>query len=638
MLHRSLPFHVTSGSSYVPPSIALALMWMMPLAVVGCSGSPVDESPTPEATTPPVLETATPEPSTPIPPTPTATPAPETPTPVLVTPTPGPPPYLGQETAQPPYAEGEVLIEHVSVPSFKPAANPAPGAADTGPAESPDAYDNATFTRYRYENSTIPVEVILVGIPGFQGGNGDYDYMGRTLAKLGEGRIEVWAIDRRSNQLEDHLGTEAAESETEPTSALNRGLDYYFRGGTEADESGQNRQFQGFVSNDQIPYFSEWGLDLTLRDAWTVMQLVPAEKRKEVVFLAGHSLGGSLVQHFAAWDFDGDPNTLEDAGYHQIAGLLLLDGASDPNPERVTSQTDYEATLVDLRSGESKRTSSFAGLTADVNVLLELFALGQSLGPAQEAPLAELYEVPGVNVAYLNTLYGNGRYTYRAMLGLAVDDNFQTVYVFQSSAGFLTGGPVESYRRGNNTYYRAVDKDGGTLYGWLDYNEMTDEIPDIAVEEGTHIDDVAYACFKGPSNFTEWYFPARMSVDLGPVADFQVNSSGGDWRWEVYKLASIHSSRVDVPVLGFFSNDTMPESGLIPYRDILAPTLRNGEPRSEGFEIIPVEGYEHLDVLLADLENPGRPNVVLSRLSSWFTQFGLLGTGNGVAPDALDIP
>lgn len=601
--------------------------------VTGCGGGeetpdvspPPDEvTPTPLPVTPtstvaPPEPTATPDHGTPAPPGPTSTP-PE-PTPV----------YLGEAVARPPRGEDVVQVERVAVPSHEPPANPSPGGSDTGPSNSPDDYNYSTYLRYHYKDSTRPVEVILLGMPGFQGGAGDYDYIGRTLVSQSEGRIEVWAIDRRSNQLEDHRGTEAAELEAEAGVALSRGLDYYFAGASE-----EGSTFSGFLSNPDYPYLSEWGLELTLRDAYTIAQTIPTEWRNRVLFLAGHSLGGAIVQSFAAWDFDGNPETQADAGYNQLAGLLMLDGGIDPDPSRVTGQSEYEASLAALRSGESGRVASFAGLTSDVNVLLELFALAEVRGPAEEAPIASVYDYPGVNQAYLNLLYGSGRYTHRAVLGLAIDDNFQTAYVFEASAGFATGGPIESYRRGQAVFYRPADMEGGTLYGWLDYDELTDQLENIDIEENTHIDDVAYACFKGPANFTEWYFPSRLSTDLGLVIDLDIKADGSDWRYNEYGMATVHNKDVNIPVMAVFTDNTVPDSGLATYEGAISPTLRDGSSRSgNGFQVITAEGYEHLDVLMADIDHPVRPNEVLSRLPDWFTQYGVYGTGQGPAPSEL---
>lgn len=606
---------------------------LLSAGLIGCSGGDEtpDESPTPAAPTPTLTPvTPTQEPGTPVP---TATATPVTPTPEGPTPTPPAPTpaYLGQTEARPPRGEEVVLVERVAIPTDAAPANPAPGGSDTGPAAAPAELNHATYLRYHYKDSSRPVEAILLGMPGFQGGAGDYDYIGRTLVSQSEGRIEVWAIDRRSNQLEDHRGTEAAETEADAALALTRGLDYYFAA---APEDGNT--FSGFLTNPDYPFLSEWGLEMTLRDAYAIAQTIPAEWRNKVLYLAGHSLGGAIVQSFAAWDFDGNPSTMEDAGYNQLAGLLMLDGGIDPDPTRVTSKPDYESSLSSLRSGDSARVSSFAGLTSDVNVLLELFALAEVRAPADEAPIASVYEYPGVNQGYLSLLYGNGRYTYRAILGLAIDDNFQTAYVFQASAGFASGGPIESYRRGQAVYYRPADMDGGTLYGWLDYDELTDQLDDIDIEENTHIDDVAYACFKGPANYTEWYFPSRLSTDLGLVIDLDVRSDGSDWRYNEYSMAAIHNNDVNIPVMAVFTDSTVPDSELAAYQGAISPTLRDGSNRSgDGFQVITAEGYEHLDVLMADVDNPVRPNQVLSRLPDWFTQYGLYGTGQGPLPSTL---
>lgn len=599
------------------------------LMVSGCSGSSPEpeESPTPEGSTPtsaPVTDTPSVATPTEIP----ATPTPRDPTPTPPEPTPW---YLGQAEARPPRGDGVVLVDPMRVPSYEPEPNPQPGETDTGPASSPDETNFATYLRYHYKDSTRPVEAILLGMPGFQGGAGDYDYIGRTLVSQSEGRIEVWAIDRRSNQLEDHRGTELAEQETDPAVALTRGLNYYFAGATE-----EGTQFPGFLENPDYPYLSEWGLELILKDAYAIAQTIPAEWRNKVLFLAGHSLGGAIVQSFAAWDFDANGETLDDAGYNQLAGLLMLDGGIDPDPTRVSGQSEYEASVLGLRDGSSARVASFAGLTTDVNVLLELFALSQTLDPLAEAPVASVYEYEGVNKAYLNLLYGSGRYTYRAVLGLAIDDNFQTSYVFEASTGFATGGPIDSYRRGSSVYYRPADMEGGTLYGWLDYDELTDQIDNIDIEENTHIDDVAYACFKGPANYTEWYFPSRINTDIGAVIDLDVKADGSDWRSTLYRLNAYHTGTMNIPVMAVFTDQSAPESGLAAYEGAISPILRDGSTRAgDGFQVITANGYEHLDVLMADIDKAGRPNEVLSRLPGWFTKYGLYGKGQGPLPSTL---
>jgi len=49
------------------------------------------------------------------------------------------------------------------------------------------------------------------------------------------------------------------------------------------------------------------------------------------VILGGHSLGGSTVMAYAAWDFNGR------AGYRDIDGMVLIDGALDATRQQLSA-------------------------------------------------------------------------------------------------------------------------------------------------------------------------------------------------------------------------------------------------------------------------------------------------------------
>lgn len=77
--------------------------------------------------------------------------------------------------------------------------------------------------------------------------------------------------------------------------------------------------------------------------------------------LLGDSLGASVVEAFAAWDFDGV------AGYRSIAGLAMLDGVAGERapPRRSTSRRASRApggfgstSLARLRTSRRGRASS----------------------------------------------------------------------------------------------------------------------------------------------------------------------------------------------------------------------------------------------------------------------------------------
>ena len=86
-------------------------------------------------------------------------------------------------------------------------------------------------------------------IPGFMGGANSFDYIGRQLVSMAEadagvGSLEVWAMERRTNCLEDLTGMNAAEAAGDPGIAV----DYYYHG-VEVDE----KVFRGSSVNRMCP-------------------------------------------------------------------------------------------------------------------------------------------------------------------------------------------------------------------------------------------------------------------------------------------------------------------------------------------------------------------------------------------------
>lgn len=72
--------------------------------------------------------------------------------------------------------------------------------------------EDANLNRVSYVRTSLvkpdggPLSAILVLIPGFLGGATTFDPLARDLVKQFNGNLEVWAVDRRPNQLEDRLG------------------------------------------------------------------------------------------------------------------------------------------------------------------------------------------------------------------------------------------------------------------------------------------------------------------------------------------------------------------------------------------------------------------------------------------------
>ncbi len=134
-------------------------------------------------------------------------------------------------------------------------------------------------------------------------GGGNFAVIGPELVRRVP-NLQVWAVDRRGDALEDPVGFAAGE----PGAAYR----YYFDGlalGTsrfDPNRAGKTPQARG------------WGLATNLADLRTVVQRARAGGRR--VYLGGHSLGAATTLAYAAWDFAGSP------GYRDLAGVVLIDG------------------------------------------------------------------------------------------------------------------------------------------------------------------------------------------------------------------------------------------------------------------------------------------------------------------------
>ena len=95
-------------------------------------------------------------------------------------------------------------------------------------ADGPDL-NKALYTRYFLSDAReLQPDAILVLMPGFEGGSSNFaalaDQLMRRMREESSMVLEVWALDRRSNQLEDRVGLDLAEQERDAF----LGLDFLF--------------------------------------------------------------------------------------------------------------------------------------------------------------------------------------------------------------------------------------------------------------------------------------------------------------------------------------------------------------------------------------------------------------------------
>jgi pimeloyl-ACP methyl ester carboxylesterase len=469
--------------------------------------------------------------------------------------------------------------------------------------------DYIRFTRYRPETVGTPkeVEAVLVLIPGYMGGANSFDYIGRQLVSMAEadpavGSLEVWAVDRRTNCLEDLSGMNAAEAAGDPGIAV----DYYYRG---LEVSGHT--FQGFLGEPDVPFLSEFGLKLLMDDVETIITtMIPdGADRKATVFIGGHSAGGGFASNFAGWDFDGDALTEDDAGFSNCAGLIGLDGNVGSRSGTYIEETEYTQSLAEIRSGATPRLNLLMGITPEALALFEIIGMNAHLFPDEESTLDQDVPYSGAVRSVISLLHSKDllhyllgtpafedfRYTNEAVLGVFFDDNFNPVSILQTSMGFLQGGAVVAKEFPGDLADAlglfGIQKDGlfipwdagppealgtGPLYSWVNFDEVGNASdPDYQDTTGSFtytnwrqemvdIQDVAVSLYRGATNFPEWYYTSRIGLDSQAASGPYASGYG----------------------LNFFHNDRIEELPLL--------NIRASEH----------EGYNHQDVLFAAADRP----------------------------------
>ena len=197
---------------------------------------------------------------------------------------------------------------------------------------TPQRFDHVMIRRYGSPNA----RKVLVLVPGFLGGAGDFALVGPYLAAHVPG-LQVWAETRREGALEDDgmlikglLGQ----------ATVQQVYDYYL--GWLVPDSGISPHYQP-LNAKQYGYVDRWGLTVAMNDLHAVIVKARAGGRRTVI-LGGHSLGGSEASIYPAWDFSGR------AGYTDIAGIIGIDGLSLLPRSALSTAAQANAELAKLQT------------------------------------------------------------------------------------------------------------------------------------------------------------------------------------------------------------------------------------------------------------------------------------------------
>jgi pimeloyl-ACP methyl ester carboxylesterase len=352
-------------------------------------------------------------------------------------------------------------------------------AVPTPPAAGPAQFNQVTVRQFGPKSG----KRVLVLMAGTQGGAGDFTLMARSLAKSVRG-LQVWAIDRRTQALEDTATFAAAEAGQIP---LQQAFDYYLGFG--------GFHFRG---PDEDPYARDWGMAVALNDARAVVLRARAHGRRQVV-LGGHSLGASLTVAYAAWDFNGRP------GYRDLRGLILIDGGL------LGSFDAYDLVQARQAVADVQGSSPFldllgigipeaAGLFAEIGGLYAEKAPNASATTLQSYPLLP----PAFNPPF--------PVTNRGLFGYAFDRDSSPpdLSLLHINGGGLTGS--------------------GDPRDWMDGGV-------------TPVGRLAQTFGQEPSNAVEWYFPKRLTIDTNGANQMTQNDVTN-----FLGLRLFHTRKVNLPL------------------------------------------------------------------------------------------
>ncbi len=551
---------------------------------------------------------------------------------------------------------------------------------------APDVCDEIHFLRFRpADGSTLdpgdaqdvdPVDTdaMLVMLPGVLEGANGFEYLGRQLvyaAKVRNGlNLEVWAVERRNNRLEDlsaanYIETGLEAGNINAAEAARMAMDYYYYG-----EELNGRTFEGWYKDPDLPFLSEFGLELATEDVFTVIQtMVPDPAvRKEKVFVGGHSMGGLMTSLFAGWDLDGDPATTGDAGYNNCAGLFgfdtlvssasgFLDIILGSLPEGLITpemtENAYQTLLGSLRTDpDSNRILPFPMLDAEAMSLLEAIAMLADQAPDMECTVVR--EVPFsdsmrilLRFMFSRDLptYMDGtpqitdfRLTNEAMLGVVFDDSFAPVGMIQNSMGFLGGGAVveKSFPMsaslagipilgdmlsgffGKGPYFIANDAGPsafalgrGPLYHWVNF----DEVGNAA--------DPLFQDTEGTITYTETTNEVADIQDVARVI-YRGPTNLTEWYFSTRLIADQMAA-----IFGFGTKyginylhgdrlEALPKIEFIAGQGMMGDSPGDPPPNCERLFLY---GYNHMDVLTASANTSSRrPNEVIEPLIEFLAE------------------
>lgn len=334
---------------------------------------------------------------------------------------------------------------------------------------------------------------ILVLMPGTIAGSGNFTLTARYLVKKIPG-LQVWAIDRRSQALED---TEMFAATLRGERSLQEMFDYYlgFLAGATPPSN------YAFVDGFSHGYARQWGMGVALEDARAVVMKARAKGKRKVV-LGGHSLGASLAVAYAAWDFNGRP------GYKDIEGMVAIDGGLLGSFDTQDSLAETQQQMASLSTGNPFADLLGIGIPEMTGIFAEVGGIYAGLAPNSPATAIQNFPLlpPQFKPPYPVTNAG--------LFGYAFDRDTSPANL---ALIHMNGGTLAPPEFGDPRPWQ----DGGV----------------------TPVARLAATFGQEPANGVEWFFPRRLTIDTDAASAMDRTESA-----ELLGLRLFHTNKINDPL------------------------------------------------------------------------------------------
>lgn len=308
---------------------------------------------------------------------------------------------------------------------------------------------------------------VLVLVPGTSAGSAYFVPVARWIARRAPG-WQVWSVERRENLLEDQSVLDRAKAGRATAQQL---FDYYL--GYLVKPVAHHF---AAIPNGDVGFAKRWGMTAAVGDLRRV--ITAAHRLGGRVVLGGHSLGGGVVTAYASWDFGGHP------GADGLAGLVYIDGGSFGTETASAAQ----AALTALNAPTASPWQTFGNIPAPLAGIFSATGSTAALAYPGARSLAQqsnlltaLHLTPSVPVTNL------AQYGYALNVGTSPA-------VLAAAQAHLGRGVAAT----------------GPVHGWDGSGALTPLRRFAQMFSGTGVAN---------ADGTEWYFPQRLTVDLGAVGN-----------------------------------------------------------------------------------------------------------------------